>query len=158
MYCTNCGKQMPDGQSFCTACGAALQKNNSAQQAAYQPQSSNSQPAPQPNQQMQQVSPPMTQVNQQTTPVYQGGEVSDKSKTATALFSIFLGGLGIHRFYVGKVGSGIAMLLLSIFGLILSALIIGVPMLIAVGIWDIVDFIMILCGNFTDGQGRKIIN
>lgn len=171
MYCTNCGKQMPDGVNFCNACGAPLQKSNTPQEGIYQPNPP-SQQASTPNQQseyanqlaapvssqVQYVNQQTPQVNQQMPPVNQVGEVSDKSKTAAALLSIFLGGLGIHRFYVGKVGSGIAMLLLTIFGAILSLAFVGFFMMIAVGIWDLVDFIMILCGNFTDGRGRKIVN
>ncbi len=34
-----------------------------------------------------------------------------KSKLAAALFALFLGGIGIHKFYLGKVGWGIAYLL-----------------------------------------------
>ena len=34
-----------------------------------------------------------------------------KSKLAAALFAIFLGGLGIHKFYLGKVGQGILYLI-----------------------------------------------
>jgi TM2 domain-containing membrane protein YozV len=51
-----------------------------------------------------------------------------------------LGGLGVHRFYAGKMGTGILMLLT--FG--------------GFGIWTIVDFIMIVTGNFTDGDGRPV--
>lgn len=73
-------------------------------------------------------------------------QVSDKSRTAAFLFAFFLGGFGIHRFYVGKVGSGTAMLLLtlSFIGIIVS------------GIWSLVDWITIVSGNFRDADNRLI--
>lgn len=68
--------------------------------------------------------------------------ISSKSRLATLLFCVLLGGLGIHRFYVGKIGTGILWLLTAgIFG-------IGV----------IVDLILIILGNFTDSQGKQISN
>lgn len=71
---------------------------------------------------------------------------SKHSKLTLALVAIFVGALGIHRFMVGKVGSGIAMAVLTV-------TMIGSPISI---IWSIVDFIVILCGNFTDKDGNKI--
>lgn len=70
-----------------------------------------------------------------------GGEpISPKSRLAALLLCIFLGGLGIHRFYVGKIGTGIVWLLtLGVFG-------IGV----------IVDLIMIIVGVFRDKAGRPV--
>lgn len=44
--------------------------------------------------------------------VSESSGTSGKSKVAAGLFGIFLGGLGIHKFYLGKVGMGILYLLL----------------------------------------------
>ena len=63
---------------------------------------------------------------------------SDKSWIAAPLLCIFVGGLGIHRFYVGKVGTGILYLLTAGF----------------FGIGVIVDIIMIAVGSFTDKGGN----
>lgn len=57
-----------------------------------------------------------------------------------AIICFFVGELGIHRFVVGKIGTGL--LWLFTFGLF--------------GIGMLVDFIMILCGQFTDAEGKKI--
>ena len=82
--------------------------------------------------------------------------VSPKSKTAAALLAFFLGQLEIHRFYVGKVGTGIVMLLLTIIGYATIAFVVGFFVLAAVGIWILVDFIMILMGKFKDKNGLLI--
>ena len=50
--------------------------------------------------------------------------------------------IGVHRFYVGKVGTGILMIV-TLGGL---------------GIWVLIDFIVILVGSFKDKEGRVLIN
>jgi TM2 domain-containing membrane protein YozV len=67
---------------------------------------------------------------------------SPKSRTVTLLLFLFLGALGIHRFYVGKIGTGF--LFIITFG--------------GLGIWGLADFIMIVIGAFRDANGRLVKN
>lgn len=66
--------------------------------------------------------------------------VSEKKILPTFLLCWFLGWLGLHRFYVGKVGTGL------LFVLTLGGL----------GIWYLVDFVMIIVGAFTDKYGKRL--
>ncbi|NJP92742.1 TM2 domain-containing protein [Nonomuraea sp. FMUSA5-5] len=63
-----------------------------------------------------------------------------KSWIVAVLLCFFLGALGVHRFYVGKVGTGLLQLV-TLGGL---------------GVWVLIDFIMILIGSFTDKQGQPL--
>ncbi|MEX1030093.1 MAG: TM2 domain-containing protein [Paenibacillaceae bacterium] len=67
-------------------------------------------------------------------------EKSSKSFIAALLLAFFLGTLGVHRFYVGKIGTGILMLV-TLGGL---------------GVWVLIDFITIAIGKFTDKEGKRI--
>ncbi len=70
----------------------------------------------------------------------ESAQKSDKSGIVCLLLCLFLGGLGIHRFYVGKIGTGIIWLLT-----------VGV-----FGIGALIDLIMIICGAFADSEGNKV--
>jgi len=65
---------------------------------------------------------------------------TDKRILPAFLLCFFVGWLGAHRFYVGKVGTGIAMLF-TLGGL---------------GLWALIDLILILTSSFTDNNGVRI--
>lgn len=67
-----------------------------------------------------------------------GIQISTRSKIVALLLCIFLGYLGIHRFYTGKIGTGI--IYFFTFGLF--------------GVGVFIDFIMILTGSFRDNYGH----
>ena len=68
------------------------------------------------------------------------GLFSDKDYLTALLLSIFLGWLGVDRFYTGHTGLGVAKLLTA-----------G-----GCGIWTIIDFIQFVTRNVTDAQGRPL--
>ena len=69
-------------------------------------------------------------------------ENSSKSWVATFLLCFFFGCLGVHRFYVGKIGTGILWLITGGW----------------FGIGAFIDFFIILCGGFKDVNGLSIKN
>jgi TM2 domain-containing membrane protein YozV len=83
-------------------------------------------------------------------------EVSPKSRLATTLLAWFLGTLGVHRFYLGKTGTAIAMLVIGIVGWATIWLPFGFILIIAVGIWALIDFIFAVAGIMKDKEGRLI--
>lgn len=68
--------------------------------------------------------------------------VSVKNRTAALILAVFLGAIGIHRFYVGKVGTGLLWMFTG-----------G-----CFGIGFLVDIILIACGSFKDAYGCTLLN
>ena len=65
---------------------------------------------------------------------------TDKRILPAALLCFLVGFLGAHRFYVGKIGTAVLMLF-TLGGL---------------GLWVLVDFILIVTGSFKDANGVRI--
>lgn len=122
--CSKCGTQF--NANFCPNCGTPANQASQQNQQPYQ-------------QQQYQQAPPYTAtnvvINNMNTNM--GMMFSPKSKIAALLLCIFLGALGIHRFYVGKVGTGILYIFTG--GLF--------------GIGILVDLIVIATGGFRDANG-----
>lgn len=99
-----------------------------------------------------------------------GKKAGDKSKIVAALLAFFLGGFGIHDFYLGNKKAGFIKLALYLIGLalyiagIVSAVttetfalsglaIVGLIIILGVGIWAFIDFIRILTGSYQPVDG-----
>lgn len=70
-----------------------------------------------------------------------------KSKAVAALLFFFLGGFGAGNFYMGQNNLGVTKLVLMFFGFITSFFIIGLFVMTAVGLWALVEMIMVLSGS-----------
>lgn len=117
MYCSNCGKQIADGTKFCPECGTS--QNGAAPQQ-----------------------PVINVVNNNTnTNVNKVYGYVHKSKWVAFFLCLFLGYFGAHRFYVGKIGTGI--IWLFTFGFF--------------GIGWILDLIFIFVGLFKDKAGQRLV-
>jgi Predicted membrane protein len=66
-----------------------------------------------------------------------------KSTGAAYLIWFFLGGLGVHRFYLGHTRSGTGLLVLTLAGVLLSAVGVGFVLLLGTAIWVLVDAFLI---------------
>ena len=70
-------------------------------------------------------------------------QISPRSRLGALLFCFFLGVVGAHRFYVGKIGTGVATIL-TVGG--------------CFGLWPLVDLILIAVGSFRDKEGRRVVS
>lgn len=66
-----------------------------------------------------------------------------KSTTVAYLLWFFLGGVGAHRFYLGKPGTALGMLALNFLGWLTLGIFVGFLFLAAFAIWWIVDAFLI---------------
>jgi len=133
--CKSCGQENTEGTAFCSACGMSMTgAPEPTQPNQYQAPQSAPYQAPQSFNQYQQAGGnPVATV----PPGY-----TQKSKMVAGLLGIFLGGLGVGRFYLGYSKIGILQLLVSVFTCGIGA------------IWGFIDGIMILTGNpKVDGKG-----
>jgi ribosomal protein L40E len=124
MFCRNCGTEMPKEADFCTSCGVKHPKGEKYCQAC----GAESRP-------------------EADVCVACGARLrkstrqEGKSWLIALLLSLFVGQLGIDRFYLGLIGTGI--LKLVTFG--------------GFGIWWLVDLILIATNNLRDSEGRRLV-
>lgn len=147
MYCKNCGNQMDDMAVVCVKCGVS--KGGGAN---YCP---NCGAATLPGAQI------CTHCGVALYPQAASGFAGSgqKSKIAAGLLGIFLGGLGIHNFYLGYTNRGLLQLLVTVFAGILSVFTCGATSIAAAGmsIWGLVEGILILTGSMrTDAEGNPL--
>ena len=125
--CDHCGRDITD-EVYCPNCGA--------------PQNSSEKEANVVNEENISTTP----VDDKTSTSSNTTTVGSKSKIVAGLLGIFLGGLGVHNFYLGYTGKAVAQLLITI----LSC---GSLSVIS-GVWGFIEGILILTGSIAvDGKG-----
>jgi TM2 domain-containing membrane protein YozV len=132
MYCRNCGKELIGTPEICLGCGAKPLIGSSFCHAC------GAKTSP--------VAEFCTKCGAKLGVKTLDSNVSQKSRLAVTLLCILPAWMvsiaGIHRFYLGKIGTGILMLL-TLGGL---------------GIWTLIDFIFAVSGNMKDKEGKLITN
>jgi TM2 domain-containing membrane protein YozV len=119
MFCSKCGKAIDANVAFCPYCGAST--------AAVSGGSGGVNP------------------NAAAAPVMAPAGAELKSKLAAGLLGIFLGHIGIHRFYLGYTTIGIVQIIVTIFTF-------GIG-----GLWGFIEGIMILAGGINkDARGLPL--
>lgn len=126
MYCRNCGNLMDQNAAVCIRCGVVKGSGDAFCPNCGQPTAPNAAVC--------------ISCGAGLGPAY---NPNAKSKIAAGLLGIFLGGLGIHNFYLGYTGKGIAQLVLSCTGIS--------------QIWGLIEGILILTGSInTDADGNPL--
>lgn len=126
MFCKNCGAEILPAAAVCTKCGAAKGVGVGFCQNCGQPVNPNAAFC--------------LSCGAALTASVQSGE--QKSKLIAALLGIFLGGLGVHNFYLGNTKRAVLQLLLTVLSFGIASL------------WGFIEGILILTGNIkTDAKG-----
>jgi TM2 domain-containing membrane protein YozV len=126
MYCRNCGKEIAQQAIVCPSCGCAPTTGRVFCQNCAQP------------------TDPNAQVCVKCGVQLRG--VGEKSKIVAGILGIVVGGLGVHRFYLGYIGMGIAQIAVT---------------LVTFGfghLWGLIEGILILTGTYLqkDAKGRPL--
>lgn len=125
-FCSQCGNEVEDNVAFCNKCGNPIELNNTNNM---NPNNYNN-----------------TYNNNYNTM----GNINSKSKVAAGLLGIFLGAFGIHNFYLGYTGKGVAQLLITLLSCFIFSFVSA--------IWGFIEGIIILTSpDYRDANGNPLV-
>ncbi len=153
MYCRNCGKEfieLAGKPEICAHCGARALAATAFCLQCGSPTNANAVVCVRCGASLESIGgAPSTDKVQDKT--------SRKSRLILVLLSLFLGWLGVHRFYSGKIVTGIIMLVLAVIGGFTVAIAgLGLIPLGIVSIWNLNDLFKAVIGRLKDRQGKRI--
>lgn len=82
-------------------------------------------------------------------------EANKKSAGVAYLLWFFTGGVGGHRFYLGRTGSAVAQMCLCLIGIVTAVLVVGFFLLAALGIWLLIDLFTL--GGMVSEHNNKLM-
>ena len=124
LRCTNCGTRKGLGDNYCYRCGSRI-KSNSIEVCEFCGAKLNNN---------------IDELN-----------IKIKNKLLAGLLALFLGAMGIHRFYLGYIKIGIVQLSLWVLGYFTG----GITWVI-VQIWALIESILIFLGKIKDSEGNDL--
>ncbi|HHW28566.1 MAG TPA: NINE protein [Syntrophomonadaceae bacterium] len=130
MYCRNCGKEIAEQAVICISCGCSpLAGKKYCQNCAAE------------------TDPSAVVCVKCGVKLATRLSAGNKSKIVAGILGILLGGLGIHRFYLGYIGIGIIQIIVTLVTFGFGA------------IWGFIEGILILVGTIDkDAQGRPLVD
>ncbi|WP_028043453.1 TM2 domain-containing protein [Candidatus Stoquefichus massiliensis] len=137
MYCQNCGKELNETDQFCGSCGAKviqLRRN-----------------CPNCGASIESFDQVCSHCGYQL-PVEVKHPIIQKSRVVAGLLGIFLGGMGVHNFYLGYSSKGFIQVCLFLAGILTLGL-----TSFAAALWGFVEGILLLCGSIErDGNDHLL--
>ena len=138
-YCRNCGQQLPPGAAVCVNCGVTPGTGSRFCQTCGSAVDPLAAVCPHCGSALLGVASPFNPA---------------KSKLVAGLLGIFLGGFGVHNFYLGFTSKAVVQLVLTIVGFFLCCFYVGIFLVAGISIWGLVEGIMILTGSIpADAKG-----
>ncbi|MBQ4145011.1 MAG: TM2 domain-containing protein [Clostridia bacterium] len=135
-FCNRCGAAVKDGDKFCSTCGAACAMEEEkllCKKCGAEMKSDDN------------FCRKCGVAKEQNSKVYQAQPAGQRSRLVAGLLGIFVGSLGIHNFYLGKIGIAITQIIVTIITCGLG------------GIWGFIEGILILCDKINcDGKGNPL--
>lgn len=130
-FCTNCGNKLNLNDTVCSNCGKEIKDRVVREEVKAEKVEDKE----------------FTDVKSEKQNVY----LQAKNKIVAGLLGIFLGGFGVHNFYLGYTGKAVAQLLITVLSCCMLSFVSS--------IWGFIEGILILSGNIdTDANGNKLVD
>lgn len=136
-FCTKCGSKLELNDTVCPNCGALIKDRVVKEEVVAEKVDDTK-------------SKGNTYSNSNSTSTNNTYNPQAKNKVVAGLLGIFLGGFGVHNFYLGYTGKAVAQLLITVLSCCMLSFVSS--------IWGFIEGILILSGNINkDADGNDLV-